>query len=103
MNTNSSDSSVKVSVQLTRRQRILGTLALVTWGGALVMALLLIWRVERLKTHMEEMNVRSGEMVKSAEELRQSTERLDESVHRFVEQYKAQQQAAQAAGASSAR
>lgn len=66
-----------------RLARALKIAALVTWGSAVVMAVLLAWRVHRLNARFEAMNVHSGELVKSADELAVSVKELDEAMRRF--------------------
>ncbi len=62
------------------RVRTLRALALAPWLAALVMMGLLIYRVERLKTHVEEMGAGSKGLLQSSHELQRSIEDLDRSV-----------------------
>jgi len=70
-------------VNRARLQRVLKVVALSMWGFATVMAILLAWRVHRLNTTFERMNVHSGELVKSADELAVSVQQLDDAVKRL--------------------
>lgn len=70
-------------------QRALRIGALAVWGGALVMGVLLAWRVHRLDATFKRMNVDSAALVKSADDLAESTKRLDEAMQRLQERVKA--------------